>query len=76
MGNLDGKVAIVTGAGRGIGQQIAKKLAEAGAKVAVVKGDEGAAAKGGRPSISSRRPVRPPSRSAATWRRAPRSMRA
>ena len=36
MGNLDGKVAIVTGAGRGIGQQIAKKLAEAGAKVAVV----------------------------------------
>ena len=36
MGNLEGKVAIVTGAGRGIGQQIAKKLAEAGAKVAVV----------------------------------------
>ncbi len=36
MGNLDGKVAIVTGAGRGIGQQIARKLAECGAKVAVV----------------------------------------
>ena len=35
MGRLDGQVAIVTGAARGIGQQIAKKLAEDGADVVV-----------------------------------------
>ncbi len=35
MGNLEGKVAVVTGAGRGIGQRIALKLAAKGAAVVV-----------------------------------------
>jgi 3-oxoacyl-[acyl-carrier protein] reductase len=35
MGDLDGKVAIITGAGRGIGEQAARKLAADGARVVV-----------------------------------------
>ena len=35
MGKLEGKVAVVTGAARGIGQQIARRLAAEGADVAV-----------------------------------------
>jgi NAD(P)-dependent dehydrogenase (short-subunit alcohol dehydrogenase family) len=37
---LDGKTAIVTGAGRGLGKAMATALAEAGAKIAVVDIDE------------------------------------
>lgn len=40
MTNLENQVAIVTGAGRGIGQAIATRLAAAGAKVAVVSRTE------------------------------------
>ena len=39
MGELDGRVAIVTGAGRGIGEQVARKLAANGANVVVADVD-------------------------------------
>lgn len=39
MGNLDGKVAIVTGGGRGVGRGIALALAGAGASVAILELD-------------------------------------
>jgi 3-oxoacyl-[acyl-carrier protein] reductase len=35
LGQLDGKVAIVTGSGRGLGQQVALRLARDGAAVVV-----------------------------------------
>ena len=43
MGKLDGKVAIVSGSGRGIGAEIARKLAGDGAAVVVNDLDEGPA---------------------------------
>ena len=43
MGQLDGRVAVVTGSGRGIGQQIALRLARDGARIVVNDLDEGPA---------------------------------
>ena len=52
MGMLDGKVAIVTGAGRGIGREEALLLASEGAKVIV--NDVGASAARARVATSTR----------------------
>lgn len=51
MSKLQGKVALVSGSGRGIGQAIALKLASEGARLVVNDLDEGPAAETvGRPS--------------------------
>ncbi|GII94474.1 SDR family NAD(P)-dependent oxidoreductase [Sinosporangium siamense] len=45
MGRYDGRIAVITGAARGIGFGVAARLAEEGASIAVIDLDEAAAAK-------------------------------
>ncbi len=47
MGMLDGRVAIITGGGRGVGAEIAKHMAAAGAKILVVDPGVGGGGEGG-----------------------------
>ncbi len=44
MGRFDGRVAVVTGAARGIGFATAQRFADEGARVAILDLDEGQAA--------------------------------
>jgi 3-oxoacyl-[acyl-carrier protein] reductase len=54
MGNLDGKVAIVTGGSRGIGKAIVQALAEAGARVAFTYRSSASAAEAFRTELTGR----------------------
>ncbi len=54
---LDGKIALVTGAGRGIGRAVALALAAAGAELVLVSRTMSQARRGGEPrSATKRRP--------------------
>ena len=47
MGMLDGRVAICTGAARGVGAEVAKEMAREGAKIVIVDPGVGGGGEGG-----------------------------
>src|SRR5258708_37602675 len=76
--NLDGKVAVVTGAGRGIGRAIALAYAQAGAAVACAARTAAEIAEtaqriresgGGRPGVPAHGPDLPPATTAVGYPR-------
>ena len=69
-GLLDGKVALVTGASRGIGRAIAQALAARGRDRGAGRARRGEARRGG--AARSRPRAARPTRSRSTWRTAPR----
>lgn len=83
MSEFEGKVAVVTGGGSGIGESVAKELAAAGASVVVTDIKLNAAervaseitAAGGPPARSRRTPRWPPTTSAWCGSRSTRTAR-
>lgn len=71
MSSFADKVAVVTGAGRGIGLAIARRLADGGAKVAIISARKPTAARLRSPSTPRIRT--PPAPTPWTWPTAPLS---
>ena len=67
---LSGKIAFVTGSGRGLGRVMADRLAELGADVAIHDLNRTAPAKYGEARISTPSPRRSPAMAAGSWRSA------
>ena len=67
MGALDGRVAIITGAGRGLGREHALLFAAEGANVAVTDLNAEGAERGAQREPRGNSPIPPAARSAFSW---------